>query len=128
MKQSIILAIGCALAGLSVLAGAFASHGLKGKLDDYYMGIFKTAVDYHMYHALGIILFALLLYFKPEVSRWPAYVMLTGIILFSGSLYCLALSSMKGAAISKLGMITPFGGIAFLIAWIGFAVLALKHS
>ena len=126
MKKSTILAIGCALAGLAVLAGAFGAHGLSQKLTDKYLTVYKTAVEYHFYHALAIILFAIVMILKPEINKSPAYLFICGIVLFSGSLYALSLSSLGTGTLTKLGMITPFGGIAFVAGWFAFAWFGFK--
>ena len=126
MNKSTILAIGCALAGLAVLAGAFGAHGLNEKLSEKYMAVYKTAVEYHIYHALAIVLFAIVLMLKPEINKSPAYLFISGIILFSGSLYALSISSLGSSTITKLGMITPFGGLAFVAGWFAFAWFGFK--
>ena len=104
-------AIGAAGLALAVAAGAFGAHGLRGRLDEYQMGIYERAVFYQFIHAIGLLVTPLL------VSRRAATrvcgLLLAGIILFSGSLYVLALSG-----VTKWGMVTPFGGIAFILAWL----------
>lgn len=99
---------------IGVGMGAFGAHGLKSLLSDYQLDIYKTAVNYQMWHALLLGIVALL----PEhkLLLWAGRALIVGIVLFSGSLYLLALSGPRW-----LGMITPFGGMAFLIAW---AILA----
>jgi uncharacterized membrane protein YgdD (TMEM256/DUF423 family) len=103
------------LLGLAVGLGAFGAHGLKGRLDDYSMGIYEKAVLYHFFHALGLLIVSIL----PRVGAipqsagtWVCSLLLAGILLFSGSLYVLALSGMRA-----LGAVTPLGGLAFLAAW-----------
>jgi uncharacterized membrane protein YgdD (TMEM256/DUF423 family) len=109
MKTFII--IGAINAFLAVALGAFGAHGLKDKLDPYYLDIWKTGVTYQMFHALGILAVAMLLGKAAASSlfSWSGWLMLLGIILFSGSLYVLSVTK-----ISMLGIITPFGGVAFL--------------
>ena len=117
----IFLAIASVLGGISVILGAFASHALKDRLSDRALEIWETGTKYQMYHALALILIALL------ITRLPAstslvvagYAFITGILLFSGSLYALSLSGIKW-----LGAITPLGGVAFIIGWICLAVAA----
>jgi uncharacterized membrane protein YgdD (TMEM256/DUF423 family) len=101
--------------GLAVGFGAFGAHGLKGRLDDYSMGVYEKAVLYHFFHALGLLIVSIL----PRVgaisqsaAAWVCGLLLAGILLFSGSLYVLALSGVKA-----LGAVTPLGGLAFLAAW-----------
>ena len=120
----IFLAIAASLGGISVILGAFASHALKDRLSDRALEIWETGTKYQMYHALALILVALLL------SRLSAdstsliiagYAFITGTILFSGSLYALSLSGIK-----ILGAITPIGGVAFITGWICLAIAALN--
>jgi len=105
---------------LAVAAGAFGAHGLRTMLDASALQTVETGVRYHMYHALAIGLAALALRAAPS-ARWAAALFLAGIILFSGSLYALALTGLRG-----LGMITPFGGLAFLAGWAALGVAALR--
>ena len=102
---------------LAVALGAFGSHALRGKITDYYLEVYKTAVLYHFIHALGLFVVAWVstLTHDPKVN-WAGIFMVTGIILFSGSLYLLCLTGQKG-----FGAITPIGGVAFLIAWLTLA-------
>ncbi|BAZ43833.1 hypothetical protein NIES4102_08350 [Chondrocystis sp. NIES-4102] len=111
----IFLAIAGILGGLSVILGSFASHALKGKLSDYALEIWETATKYQMYHALALMLVALLLSRLTTTSlplTIAGYAFIAGILLFSGSLYALSLSGIK-----SLGAITPLGGIAFILGW-----------
>jgi uncharacterized membrane protein YgdD (TMEM256/DUF423 family) len=111
----IFLAIAAILAGLAVAAGAFASHALKERLSDRALEIFETASRYQMYHALALLLVAVLLAqmaMPSSLLNTAGYAFLVGIVLFSGSLYALSLSGVKW-----LGAITPLGGVAFLIGW-----------
>jgi uncharacterized membrane protein YgdD (TMEM256/DUF423 family) len=100
---------------LAVLFGAFGAHGLKSRLTEDMLGIYQTGVQYHFYHSLGLILIGLVAWHMPGSPRlrWAAWIMLAGILLFSGSLYALALTNA-----GWLGMITPFGGLAFIGAWL----------
>jgi len=110
----IFLFIGSILGVLVVVLGAFGAHGLKHVLDDYGLSIYNKAVLYHMFHTLGILIVGLLqkldVNFSGETS---GCFFLIGIILFSGSLYLMAIFNIKW-----LGMVTPFGGIAFVIGWL----------
>lgn len=116
--------IGAIVAGLAVAFGAFGAHSLKETLSEHYLEVFETGVRYQMYHGLGILLVALLSERLPsalKLSRWSARLLLIGTVLFSGSLYILALSG-----IDWLGAITPLGGVAFLAGWACLAVAAFK--
>ena len=120
----IFLAIASALGGISVVLGAFASHSLKDKLSERALEIWETGTKYQMYHALALILVALLLSSLSEESLplvVAGYAFIAGVVLFSGSLYALSLSGIKW-----LGAITPFGGVAFIIGWSCLAVAAGK--
>ncbi|WP_433745522.1 DUF423 domain-containing protein [Falsibacillus pallidus] len=121
MKTFII--IGAINAFLSVALGAFGAHGLEGKLSQKYMDIWHTAVQYQMFHALGIIAIGIVAgnYASSQLLTWSGWLMLIGIILFSGSLYVLSLTK-----ISVLGAITPLGGLGFLAGWILLIVFAAK--
>lgn len=120
-KQLIIS--GVINAFLAVALGAFAAHGLKQSLDAYELGIWQTAVDYQMAHALGLILIGLLANNLNINLNKPGWLMLCGIILFSGSLYILSLTGIKA-----LGMITPIGGTCFLIAWIWVGIAVYRSE
>lgn len=114
-----LLISGSIFAALAVMLGAFGAHGLKKSLSEEMMVVYNTAVDYHFIHALGILLIGLLHHHYPE-SRfmiWAGIAMIIGIILFCGSLYVMSISEMR-----KLGIITPFGGLSFIIGWILFAI------
>ncbi|MDC0714596.1 DUF423 domain-containing protein [Stigmatella sp. ncwal1] len=116
MRMWIVL--GAANAFLSVAAGAFGAHALKARLSQDLLAIFETGARYHMYHALGLLAVGLLAQSRPSALLSGAgWAMLAGIVLFSGSLYALALSGVRA-----LGAITPLGGVGFLVGW---ALLAL---
>lgn len=113
-----------ALAALSGVAfGAFGAHALRGLLDETRLSIFHTGVEYQMWHALGLGLLAVLMGRHPGNKQlpWAAWLMFGGIVLFSGSLYLLSLTNIRW-----LGMITPFGGMAFVVAWLLLAAAALR--
>ena len=118
----IFIAIAAILAGLAVGAGAFASHALKEKLTERALEIFETGARYQMYHALALLMVALLLT-RAETSQnfltASGSAFIVGIALFSGSLYALSLSGIKW-----LGAITPLGGVAFIVGWGCLAIAA----
>lgn len=107
-----------AIAGIAgatgVAMGAFGAHGLKASLSPEMMAVYQTAVQYHIWHGLGIGLAAAFMERRVEARllNWAAGLMLAGIVVFSGSLYALAMSGVRW-----LGVITPLGGVAFLAAW-----------
>jgi uncharacterized membrane protein YgdD (TMEM256/DUF423 family) len=115
--ERVFLVAGAVTAGLGVALGAFAAHGLRGTLPAQELGTFETGARYHMYHALGLLVVAW------ASTRWPAasvaaagWLFLAGIVLFSGSLYLLALTGQRW-----LGAITPLGGLAFIAGWLALA-------
>jgi uncharacterized membrane protein YgdD (TMEM256/DUF423 family) len=104
------------LLALAVILGAFGAHGLKGRLDEYSMSVYEKAVFYHFIHALGMLIVAIL----PRTGTFPegsagtvCAVLLAGIVIFSGSLYLLAVTGNH-----MLGAITPIGGLAFIVGWL----------
>ena len=113
-STKLILITGALLAALAVILGTFGAHGLKKTLSEEMLVVYKTAVDYHFIHAMGILLIGLLHHHHPEsrLMLWASVSLFIGIIVFSGSLYALSITEIK-----KLGMITPLGGLAFIIGW-----------
>ena len=112
------------LAALAAVAlGAFGAHALKTRLSAEMLAVWHTGVEYHAYHALGLLAVGLVAAQLPEsmLLKWSGWLMLAGIVLFSGSLYALALSGERW-----LGAITPIGGTAFLAAWGLFVIAALR--
>ena len=119
----VILALGAGFAAAAVLLGAFGAHALKSKLAAEALGVYQTAVQYHFWHALGLLavgLAALQLAGRPWLVA-AACLLAGGIVLFSGSLYLLALSGQRW-----FGVVTPFGGAAFILGWIAFGVGVLR--
>jgi uncharacterized membrane protein YgdD (TMEM256/DUF423 family) len=124
------IGLGAVFAFLSVACGAFGAHGLESKLEPRMLAIWETAARYQMYHALALIGLGIWmgqrlqaagqtsLGASTSVAGWAFTI---GIVLFSGSLYALALSGIK-----VLGAITPLGGLGFLIGWVAFAIAAFK--
>lgn len=120
MKRWLVVA--ALLGGLAVVMGAFAAHGLRPILSERMLATFETGARYQMYHALAIGLAAFAM--RGRVARLAniaAALFLTGVLLFSGSLYLLAFTG-----ITSLGMITPIGGLSFIAGWAALALTALK--
>jgi uncharacterized membrane protein YgdD (TMEM256/DUF423 family) len=114
IMSKIILMTAALLMSLAVAAGAFGAHALKTHLSAEMLQTWKTAVDYHFYHALGLLLIGVLALVLPGLNtKWPAILLFTGIVLFSGSLYTMALTGIK-----VLGAITPLGGLSFIAGWL----------
>lgn len=120
MKLFVVL--GALFGGLSVAVGAFAAHALRGQLEPRMLEVIETAARYQMYHALAM-LGAAWVYQQTtgaaaQVAGWA---FLAGILLFSGSLYAMAFTGIRA-----LGVITPLGGVAFLLGWGALVAAALK--
>ena len=112
--------VGALSALISVAAGAFGAHALRGRLTPEYLAVFETAARYQMYHALGLLAVAW------AITRWPGplpvwagWLFLAGTVLFCGSLYILALTGIRW-----WGAVTPLGGVAFLAGWLCLALSA----
>ena len=121
----VFLILGGFNAALVVLLGAFGAHALKAKLPVDMLAVYQTGVHYHLFHALGLIAAGLVATQIPASAylKWSGWLMLVGIILFSGSLYVLSVSGLRW-----LGMVTPFGGISFILSWTLFVIAVLKAS
>ncbi len=118
----LFFALGAASAFLSVAAGAFGAHALRARLDPAALAVFETGARYQMYHALGLLAAAW------AAARWPGpwpsragWLFLAGTLLFSGSLYALALTGIRW-----LGAVTPFGGVGFLGGWVCLVMAAIR--
>lgn len=119
------LIAGAVNALLSVAFGAFGAHLLEGRVADKYLDTWQTAVQYQMFHSIGLIVVAILMSSSLLGSlsslSWAGYLVLAGIVIFSGSLYILSLTG-----IGVLGAITPIGGVAFIVAWVMVIIAAVK--
>ena len=112
--SSVFLLLGSLNAMLAVMLGAFGAHGLKNILTADMLAVFNTGVQYHFYHALGLLVVGLIATQLPASMqiKWSGWLMFVGIVLFSGSLYVLAITGLR-----CLGAITPIGGVCFILAW-----------
>ena len=121
----LFLVLGACNAFLAVLLGAFGAHALKTRLPADMLAVYHTGNQYHFYHALGLLLVGLVATQLPDsgLLRGSGWLMLLGIVLFSGSLYVLSISGVRW-----LGAITPFGGLAFLVAWLLLAMAVWKAA
>lgn len=120
--SQIFLSLGAILGCLSVVAGAFGSHALRERISERALLIFETGARYQMYHALALLVVALLLSRSdspPPALLASGWLFIIGIAIFSGSLYALSLTDIK-----FLGAITPIGGAAFLAGWVALAFAA----
>ncbi|MDF9841812.1 MULTISPECIES: DUF423 domain-containing protein [unclassified Paenibacillus] len=123
--QRKFMAWGAILAMLSVMIGAFGAHMLKTVLSGDDLAVYETGVHYHMVHAIGLLVIAVLIGQWGESARlrWAGWLLIAGIVLFSGSLYVLSISG-----ISILGAITPLGGVCFIAGWVSLAWEALSRK
>ncbi|TAN66928.1 MAG: DUF423 domain-containing protein [Methylobacter sp.] len=123
MKSTFLL-LGALSALTCVGMGAFGAHGLKSVISPEMLTVYQTGVTYQMYHALGLIGIALIQQQAPgsRLLHWAGWLMFTGILLFSGSLYALALLNH-----TWLGMITPIGGVCFITAWLLITLFATPN-
>ncbi len=124
MMLKLFLMLGSINMFLAVGLGAFGAHGLQPKLSERMFEIYQTGVQYHMIHAIGILIiaFAADRLGNPAMLSWAGWSMFLGIIFFSGSLYILSISGVK-----VLGAITPIGGVLFMLGWILLAVAAFRY-
>lgn len=118
-------AIGAVGAALAVALGAFGAHALKEIVSERLLTVFETGVRYHMYHTIGLMIVALLAdrIGESKLIKTGARLLIAGVILFSGSLYTMALTD-----ISILGAITPLGGVAFIAGWLCIIVAVLRKD
>jgi uncharacterized membrane protein YgdD (TMEM256/DUF423 family) len=119
------IAIGAIGLALAVMLGAFGAHGLRGRLDDYSIGVYERAVFYHYIHAIGLLIVPLLARsgMIPESSASQVcWLLAAGILIFCGSLYLLAVTGVR-----TLGAITPIGGVSFIAAWLWLAFALLRR-
>lgn len=125
-KQIILMA---SLFGVfAVILGAFGAHGLEGKVDEYHLGTWKTANQYHFYHTLALLFLSTFSRAKNASIRVSFWAFTVGIILFSGSLYLLSVRDLIGLEGFKfLGPVTPIGGLFFIVGWIGLFIAALRN-
>ena len=112
--------LGAASAFVAVAAGAFGAHALRARLSPELLAVFETGARYQMYHALGLMAVAWAATRWPgALPQWAGWLFVGGTVLFSGSLYALALSGVRA-----LGAVTPLGGVAFLAGWVCLALAA----
>ena len=115
----LFIVLGSVSGMLAVVFGAFGAHALKSRLDDYAMGVFETAVQYHFYHSFALLAVGILALSQPETMllKSSGWLFFLGLLIFSGSLYVLSLTGLRW-----LGAITPLGGLAFIAGWACLAV------
>jgi uncharacterized membrane protein YgdD (TMEM256/DUF423 family) len=116
--ERVFFGLGAVSAALAVALGAFAAHGLRGRLPAEALAVFETGARYHVYHALALLAAGW------ACARWggpwtgaAGWLFVAGTVLFSGSLYLLAVTGVRA-----LGAVTPFGGLAFILGWLALAI------
>lgn len=120
--SNLFLTLGSISGALAVMIGAFGAHGLKRKLTEEMLAIYKTGVEYHFYHTFALLAVGLVaMHYKSTLLTASGWTMAAGIVIFSGSLYALSISGIR-----VLGAITPIGGLCFIAGWVLFAVAVLK--
>ena len=124
--ERLFIAIAAVLGGTAVAAGAFATHALKPQLSDRLLAVFETAARYQMYHALALLLVALVRHQQlgaPGLLTASGWALIAGTVVFSGSLYALALTNQ-----SMLGAVAPIGGAALMAGWACLAISGLRGA
>lgn len=116
------IGIGAVLAATGVATGAFGAHGLEGRVAPDLLDIWRTAAHYHLVHAVGLAAIAFAVDRGVRGARAAGWLLLVGVLIFSGSLYLLALTGVRA-----LGAITPIGGVALIAGWVVLAVAAWRH-
>ncbi|KTD42242.1 DUF423 domain-containing protein [Legionella parisiensis] len=118
------IAIGALSTMVATILGAFAAHSLNTQLSVYQMHIFQTGVFYHFIHSLALLFLGVILcHFNARIIRVAGWLFFTGIFLFSGSLYLLSLINVKA-----IGVVTPVGGLCFIVGWLLLAIGIYKAS
>ena len=128
MKKKIFVTASV-LGALAVIAGAFAAHGLQGKLSPKEMQVWNTAVQYQFYHVFALLALASLSRYQTRLINDCYYLFTFGIVFFSGSLYLLASKGLLGWAwLHVIGPVTPLGGVLFIGGWISMGIAATKNK
>lgn len=113
------LTAGAVFAALAVILGAFGAHALKSILPADQLQVFETGVRYQFYHSIGLFIAGILAQSVAEKQvRLASTFFITGILLFSGSLYAMTLLSTKGISLGPVGILTPIGGLFFILGWV----------
>jgi len=130
MNHKTVLVWGSILAGLSVILGAFGAHALKQLLEADQLQVFETGVRYQMYHSFALIATGILFHFyNAKNLRIAAWFFITGIVLFSGSLYAMTALKINGqVGLGGLGILTPIGGLFFILGWLMMVISVLKKQ
>lgn len=112
-----IIATGAVLGFIAIILGAFGAHALKEVLDANQLTSFETGVRYQMYHAIFLLFIGTTSHVSEKAKKSIYYFVLSGVLLFSGSIYFLATKSITGVDIRAIGIVTPIGGLLMICAW-----------
>src|SRR5512142_1689428 len=125
MTPRAAMAAGALLMAVAVALGAFGAHALKARLAPDMLAVWQTGVTYHALHALALLVVGMLMLQigGSGALQWVAWLFVAGVVLFSGSLYLLALGAPRA-----LGLVTPFGGVSFIAAWVTLAIAVLMRA
>lgn len=123
-----IMVTGCVLMAVTIGIGAFAAHGLEKLVSSDAIASFETGVRYQMYHSLALLILAIVAVDRPKLARSTFIIFLFAMLLFSGSIYILALKELIGDGVSVLGPVTPIGGLLFIFGWLRLAVGLLTKN
>ena len=113
-----ILVTGSLLGLLAVILGAFAAHGLEKSIDKEAIETFQVGVRYQMYHAILLLFVGSTTFLNANTKKWMFYLVLFGVIFFSGSIYGLATNELSGFDFKTIGFITPIGGFLLILSWV----------
>jgi uncharacterized membrane protein YgdD (TMEM256/DUF423 family) len=123
-----LLVLGAILGGLAVVLGAFGAHGLKDLISAESIDVYETGVRYQMYHAFFLLFVGLAHSLDTKTKKILFYLVLFGVLLFSGSIYGLATNSLSSFDFKTIGFITPIGGSLLILAWILLLIKFLKNQ
>lgn len=126
--QRKLLILGCVFGMLGVILGAFGAHGLKEVLTEESLTSYETGVRYQFYHAFLALIIANTSFFTDKTKNIVFWVLLVGVVLFSGSIYLLTTSAITGVSIKSFGFVTPIGGVFLILAWLVLILNILKMN
>ena len=126
--QRKLLILGCVFGMLGVILGAFGAHGLKEVLTEESLTSYETGVRYQFYHAFLALIIANTSFFTDKTKNVVFWMLLVGVLLFSGSIYLLTTSAITGVSIKSFGFVTPIGGVFLILAWLVLILNVLKMN
>ena len=126
--QRKLLILGCVFGMLAVILGAFGAHGLKVVLTEESLTSYETGVRYQFYHAFLALIIANTSFFTDKTKNIVFWMLLVGVLLFSGSIYLLRTSAITGVPIKSFGFVTPIGGVFLILAWLVLILNVLKMN